>query len=65
MQQIERIAVLPFENQSGDPDQAFFTPGGLAESAVVKILPPKLHKGYWESYKSEIAAYELDRLLGR
>ncbi len=30
----------------------------------MKILPPKLEKGYWESYKSEIAAYQLDRLLG-
>jgi len=46
------------------PDRAYFVPGGLAESALVKILPPKLYKGYWESYKSEIAAYQLDRLLG-
>jgi hypothetical protein len=47
-----------------DPDRAYFGPGGLAESAVVKILPPKRYKGFWESYRSEIAAYELDRLLG-
>ena len=47
-----------------DPDRAFFTAGGLAGSALVKILPPKHQKGFWESYKSEIAAYELDRLLG-
>jgi hypothetical protein len=46
------------------PRRAYFAPGGPAESAVVKRLPPKLTKGYWESYKSEIAAYELDRLLG-
>jgi len=46
------------------PERAFFTPGGLVESAVVKRLAPKLTNGYWESYKSEIAAYELDRLLG-
>jgi hypothetical protein len=38
--------------------------GGLAESALVKVLPPKRQGGFWESYKSEIAAYELDRLLG-
>jgi hypothetical protein len=47
-----------------DPDRAFFVPGGLAESALVKPLPPRRQGGYWESYKSEIAAYELDRLLG-
>jgi hypothetical protein len=46
------------------PDHAFFAPGGLAESALVKILRPGRKKGYWESYKSEIAAYEMDRLLG-
>jgi hypothetical protein len=47
-----------------DPDRAFFVAGGLAESALVKVLPPKRQGGFWESYKSEIAAYELDRLLG-
>ncbi len=43
---------------------AFFAPGGLAHSAAVKHLPPSVRSGFWESYKSEIAAYELDRLLG-
>ena len=47
-----------------DPDRAVFEPGGLAERAIVKILPPKRYQGFWESYRSEIAAYELDRLLG-
>jgi hypothetical protein len=28
------------------------------------ILRPSRDSGYFESYKSEIAAYELDRLLG-
>ncbi len=46
-----------------DPDRAFFSGGGLAACALVKILPPKRYRGFWESYKSEIAAYELDRLL--
>jgi len=46
------------------PERAFFAPGGLASSAVVKHLPPGLRMGYWESYKSEIAAYLLDRVLG-
>ena len=28
------------------------------------MLPPGRRLGHWESYKSEIAAYELDKLLG-
>jgi len=45
------------------PRRAFFAPGGLATSAIVKNLPPGVHGGFWDSYKSEIAAYELDKLL--
>ena len=29
-----------------------------------KAIKPGRKDGYWESYKSEIAAYELDKLLG-
>lgn len=46
------------------PERAFFSPGGLAASAIVKILPRKRQRGFWEAYKSEVAAYELDRILG-
>ncbi len=28
-----------------------------------KVLPPGIHGGYWDSYKSEIAAYEMDKVL--
>jgi len=45
------------------PLRVFFPPGGLVESAVLKPLAPGRRKGYWESYKSEIAAYEFDRVL--
>jgi len=45
------------------PKHAYFEPGGLAEGAAVKPLPPKRQQGYFESYKSEIAAYKVDRLL--
>jgi len=45
------------------PRHAFFAPGGLAGSAVVKALPPGRRDGFFESYKSEIAAYKMDRLL--
>jgi hypothetical protein len=30
---------------------------------VWRALPPGLYRGFWESYKSDIAAYELDKLL--
>lgn len=47
-----------------NPQRAFFSPGGLAASAIVKVLPRKRQRGFWEAYQSEIAAYELDRMLG-
>jgi len=46
------------------PKRAFFTPGGPAASAAVKHLPMGQRAGFWEAYKSEIAAYQMDRLLG-
>lgn len=45
------------------PRHAYFAAGGLAEGAAVKNLKPGKMEGFWESYKSEIAAYKLDRLL--
>ena len=46
------------------PKRAKLAPGGLCESLVWKPIKPGRYSGYWESYKSEIAAYELDKLLG-
>jgi hypothetical protein len=46
------------------PQRAILKPGGLVESVAWKVLPPSRATGYWESYKNEIAAYELDKLLG-
>ena len=45
------------------PRHGYFTPGGLANGAAVKNVSPGKRDGFWESYKSEIAAYKLDRLL--
>jgi hypothetical protein len=45
------------------PKRAYLAPKEPVESLLWKVLPPGMRKGYWESYKSEIAAYELDRLL--
>jgi hypothetical protein len=46
------------------PKRAMLTPGGLVEAIAFKNVPPGRATGYWESYKSEIAAYELDKILG-
>jgi hypothetical protein len=45
------------------PRRAFFSPGSVAGSAIVKVLPRKRMKGFWESYQAEVAAYVLDRIL--
>ena len=46
------------------PKRCFLEDGGPAKSLVFKPLMPSRRTGYWESYKAEIAAYELDKLLG-
>lgn len=46
------------------PQRCYLEEGGLAASLVFKPLPPTRRSGYWENYKAEIAAYELDKLLG-
>jgi hypothetical protein len=58
---IERIGDVPIGVTK--PRRAYFKPGGLAASAIVKDLPPGRKQGFWESYTSEIAAYELDKVL--
>jgi hypothetical protein len=45
------------------PRRAHMAPGGLVDSFTWKPITPGRYKGHWESYKSEIAAYELDKLL--
>ena len=59
---IERVEKIPLGVTK--PERGFFAPGGLAASAAIKHLPTGRRDGFWESYKSEIAAYQLDRLLG-
>jgi hypothetical protein len=46
------------------PRRAHLAPGGVVESFTWKPLAPGRRGGYWESYKSEIAAYQLDKRLG-
>jgi len=46
------------------PRHAFFAPGGLAAGAIIKAINPDLSDTHFDSHRSEIAAYELDKLLG-
>jgi hypothetical protein len=59
---VEKIADIPVGVMR--PRRAYLAPGGLAMSFAWKPIPPGVQNGYFESYKSEIAAYELDKLLG-
>jgi hypothetical protein len=47
-----------------EPRHVFFGPGGLAAGAVAKAIKPSGDEEFYDSYRSEIAAYELDKLLG-
>jgi hypothetical protein len=59
---IERVEDVPIGVTK--PKRIFFAPGGLASSATFKVLPMGRRSGFWEAHESEIAAYQLDRLLG-
>jgi len=45
------------------PLRGYFAAGGLLESMSFKGIQPGRYNGFWESYRSEIASYELDKLL--
>lgn len=59
--EIARVEDLPIGVTR--PKRAFFRPTGPVRSVAWKPLPSGMRHGYWESYKSEIAAYELDKVL--
>src|SRR5262245_9459956 len=59
---VEKVSELPIGVTR--PRRAYIVPGGLAASFAWKPLKPGVQSGYFESYKSEVAAYELDKLLG-
>jgi len=58
---IEKLEAIPVGVTR--PQRAILPSGGPVSSVVVKDLKPGRKGGYWESYLSEIAAYELDRIL--
>jgi hypothetical protein len=46
------------------PHCAFVEPGLPFSRMAWKALKPGMYNGFYESYRSEIAAYELDKLIG-
>jgi len=63
---LKKAEIARMENMSvgvTKPVRCYFAPGGLLESMAFKSIQPGRQTGYWESYKSEMAAYELDKLL--
>lgn len=46
-----------------NPWRAELAPGGPASRMAWKPVRPGRYQGFWESYTSEIAAYEIDKLL--
>ncbi len=59
--------VVKIENLSTGvtkPRKAELAPGGPVAAFAWKAIRPGRYGDFWESYKSEIAAYELDKLLG-
>src|SRR5215510_10705098 len=46
------------------PKKATLAPGGPVAYLAWKVIPPGRYGGAWESYQSEIAAYEIDKMLG-
>jgi hypothetical protein len=45
------------------PRHVFLKPGGPFTEMAWKVLPPGMYNGYHESYQTEIAAYEMDKIL--
>jgi Phosphatidylinositol 3- and 4-kinase len=46
------------------PRKATLKEGDVVFHAAYKPIKRGRHSGYWESYQAEVAAYELDKLLG-
>ena len=46
-----------------NPKSANLAPGGPIDKFAWKPLQPGIQRGFFESYKAEIAAYELDKVL--
>lgn len=64
MRQAPILRVEPIPLGVTAPMRAFFAEDGLVSSVAWKPIRPGIQRGRRESYRSEIAGYILDRLLG-
>jgi len=64
IQAAEIVEMKPIGTGVTGPKKAKLAAGGPVEKIAWKALAPGFRNGYFESYKSEIAAYELDKHLG-
>ena len=67
IEQFMRAAVVLDMEDIGEgvtnPKVCQLAPGGLFQRITFKPIRPGMHNGFYEAYTSEIAAYELDKLL--
>lgn len=54
---------IDYKPGSSGAGRCTFRPGGPVARMIWKPLPPGVYRGFRESYKAEIAAYEVDKLL--
>lgn len=59
----EPIGIEPIGTGVTKPFRAMLEPGGPVSAFAWKPIRPGFYGGFYESYKSEVAAYELDRVL--
>ena len=64
IREAEIVRMEAIGNGVTNPSLAEFSPGGVVERICWKPIQPGSYQGHFESYKFEIAAYEIDKLLG-
>lgn len=64
LENAEVVELAPIGTGVTNPWRAELAPGGPIDAFAWKPIRPGRYHGHYESYKSEIAAYRVDRLLG-
>ena len=60
---VEVVKLVDIGTGVTNPKRGELAPGGPVAAMAWKSIRPGRYNGFWESYKSEIAAYELDKML--
>ncbi|MCI0410219.1 MAG: hypothetical protein L0191_16955 [Acidobacteria bacterium] len=60
----ELVDAAPVGRGGLKPARVYLRRGDQRVEAVFKSILPGLRQGFWESHQAEVAAYELDKLLG-